>query len=354
MYRALPNVTNTYETVSVDSLNGSETNTFGKISLFSSADTTTRIEFPVKKGCSTLEITPEDLGDTVATAQTDTTTVASIDTAAVATTDTAQNAVAVIENVDTTHKETVQKDVPFTEFDDKVFRINYTKIGQMENGWMFWTLLASLIVLGITKIVFKKRTESIFSHAFNFNFAQKEFHKSGENSQLAQTILQCIFAFNLGLFTFFAFKINLDWELTTLQTIIRTGIFTGCILVLYFCKKLLYYLIAGIFDRYEYAHECIFNVYLFNRALGICLYPIVIALAFVKPSVIAPNVILIIGYVVIGLFYMFRLYREFQISLKNHISLFYIFLYFCTLEFLPIMLLVKFITSIVFTELHIV
>lgn len=353
MYKALPNVTNTYETVSVDSLSGSEANTFGQISLFSAADTTTRIEFPVKKGCSTLEVTPADFNDSLATAQQDTTIASTADTIAMAT-DSVQETVAVVETVDTTQQEVVQKDVPFTEFDDKVFRINYTKIGQMENGWMFWSLLASLIVLGITKIVFKKRTESIFSHAFNFNFAQKEFHKAGENSQLATTILQCIFAFNLGLFTFFAFKINLDWELTTLQTIFRTGIFTGCFLVLYFCKKLLYYLIAGIFDRYEYAHECIFNVYLFNRALGICLYPIVIALAFVKASIIAPNVLLIIGYVVIGLFYLFRLYREFQISLKNRISLFYIFLYFCTLEFLPIMLLVKFITSIVFTELHII
>lgn len=353
MERVLPNVTNTYAEHS-DSLNVEETNTFGQISLFSAVDTTTRIEFPVKKGCSTLEITPEDLGDTLAASVPDTTQV--LDSVVTTTTDTVETAVVetIVDSTENVVVEPVENDVPFTEFDEKVFRINYTKIGQMENGWMFWSLLASLVVFGITKIVFKKRTESIFSHTFNFNFAQKEFHKAGENSQLATTILQVLFAFNLGLFTFFAFKINLGWELTSTQTIIRTAIFTICILALYFCKKILYYLVAAIFARFEYAHECIFNVYLFNRALGICLYPIVIALAFVKSSVIPPNVVLIIGYVVIGLFYVFRLYREFQVSLKNRISLFYIFLYFCTLEFLPIMLLVKFITSIVFTELHII
>lgn len=347
----MPEVTNNQGNQSADTLDNISANTFGSISLLTNADTATLVEFPVQKGYSTWAATPEDFNDSISAGLTDTIPVLS-DTIATAVDTTAQ--VQEIVGTDTTQlPENSLKDKPFTEFDETVFRINYAKIGQMENGWIFWSLLASLVVFGITKIVFKKNTESIFSHTFNYNFAQKEFQKTGENSQIATIILQCLFAFNAGLFIFFAFKINTGNEYTTIQSIIQTSILTGSILTLYFIKKLFFYFVAGIFDRHDYARECVFNIYLYNRALGICLYPIVIALAFIKPNVISPNVLLIIGYIVIGMFYLFRIYREIQISLKNRVSFFYIFLYFCTLEILPILLLVKILTSIVFAELNI-
>ncbi len=341
----MPEVVKTVDAQPANVLDSTSTNTFGNISLTTHADTTTRIELPVKKGYSVLEITPDDFNDSIMELA-DTNVV--IDTAIAKA---EQVPVQATDSAQVTEQESA-KDKPFTEFDEKVFRINYTKIGQIENGWMFWSILASLIVLGITKILFKKRTESIFSHTFNYNFAQKEFHKAGENSQLATIILQCLFAFNAGLFVFFALKINFDWEITVGQSIIRTGILTAAILLLYFIKKIFFLFLAGIFDRYEYAKECVFNIYLFNRALGICLYPIIIALAFVKPTIISHNLLLIIGYTVIGAFYLYRIFREIQISIKNRISIFYIFLYFCTLEILPILLLVKILTSIVFVEFN--
>ncbi|MCQ2959838.1 MAG: DUF4271 domain-containing protein [Bacteroidales bacterium] len=345
----LPEVTNTVEKQSIDSSNIS--NSFGSISLFQDADTTTRIELPMQKGFSTLEVTPEDLLneiDTTANQSASQKSSQAEDTTTYVSVDTLQQKESVVETQETINTS------PFTEFDEKVFRINYTKIGQIENGWMFWTLLASLVVFGITKIVFHKGANSLFSHTFNFSFAQKEFHKAGENSQLASFILQCLFAFNAGLFAFFALKVNLNWEeIPTTQAILCTGILTIGILLLYFFKKMFYYFLSGVFDRREYAYECVFNIYLFNRVLGICLYPIVIALAFVSSNVISPNLLLNIGYILIGLFFAFRIYREIQISLKNKISIFYIFLYFCTLEILPILLLVKILSGIVLSEFNI-
>lgn len=351
----MPNGTNIGNAQSHGNVNDT-TNTFGTISLLHAVDTTTPVEFPMKKGFHTLEIVPEDFMepkiDTTATL-TDTTAIVEIPATDTETVEKIETVVAEeTAQVDTVVAETpaVEEQKPFTEFDEKVFRINYTKIGDIDNGWMFWGLLLCFVTYCITKIIFPKRMESVFSHALQYNFAEKEFHKSNENSQIVTFVMNFLFAFCMGLFAFFALKINYNWEFSTIKEILFTLSFTLFFLLLYFFKKQFYHIVAIIFDREPYAQECSFNIYLINRVLGICLFPINIALAFVKPTVISSETLLIIGYVIIGFFYIFRIFREFQISKKNRVSLFYIFLYFCMLEILPILLLIKVLTSIVFVE----
>ena len=351
----MPNDTNIGNAQSHENVNDT-TNTFGTISLLHAVDTTTPVEFPMKKGFHTLEIVPEDFMepkvDTTATL-TDTTVVAEIP---VAETDTVEKNETVVAE-ETTQVDTVVAEVPaveeqksFAEFDDEVFRINYTKVGDIDNGWMFWGLLLCFVTYCMTKIIFPKRMESVFSHALQYNFAEKEFHKSNENSQIVTFVMNFLFAFCMGLFAFFALKTNYNWDFSTVKEIIFTMSFTLFFLLLYFFKKQFYRLVAIIFDREPYAQECSFNIYLINRVLGICLFPINIALAFIKPTIISTETLLIIGYIIIGFFYIFKIFREIQISKKNRVSLFYIFLYFCTLEILPILLLIKVLTSIVFVE----
>ena len=339
----MPNTTNTS---GAGSISDSTNNTLGVISLQNTVDTATLIEFPLQKGFSSLEITPADLGDT--TYVVEPVTVSQ---------DTVKAVIKSDENEIAPEQKTVDS-VPakksFTEFDEKVFRINYVKLGEIDNGWMFWALLLSFVIYSIARIIFPNRTESLFKNVFNYNFAQKEFHKSGEHTQLVTFIMQILFSFVAGMFIFFALKHEYNWNITDVQEFSRVGMLTIAIFILYFLKKLLYLLVADIFARREYARECIFNVYLINRALGICLFPIVVALAFVKPTIISAGTLLVIGYIVIGFFYVYRIFREFQVSVKNRVSLIYIFLYFCTLEILPIMLLVKLIVSVIFVEFNVI
>ena len=233
----MPNGTNIGNAQSHGNVNDT-TNTFGTISLLHAVDTTTPVEFPMKKGFHTLEIVPEDfmepkvdttatLTDTTAIVEipaTDTETVQKIET--VVAEETAQ--------VDTVVAETpaVEEQKPFTEFDEKVFRINYTKIGDIDNGWMFWGLLLCFVTYCMTKIIFPKRMESVFSHALQYNFAEKEFHKSNENSQIVTFVMNFLFAFCMGLFAFFALKINYNWEFSTIKEILFTLSFTLFFLLL--------------------------------------------------------------------------------------------------------------------------
>ncbi len=319
-----------------------ERSTLGEISLLDDTDTISLIDYPMTRGFTTLEMSSEDSVD-VNVRDTNIVEVKKSQPSIVNLKDTAT-----ISQVNVA--DTVEGTTPFAEFGDKVLRINYTKIGDFENGWIFWGLLLSLIVCGITKLKFPKHMSSLASNIFNYHTAQKDFEKTGERSQLMRTIMQVLFAFNGGLLSYFAISYYSSVHYNTMQALAITAICMGVILVLYFLKKLLFYWIAHIFDRISYADECVFTVYVYNRALGLCLYPVVIALAFVDSVIVSTSFLLKLGFLVCAIIYSLRIFREIQISLKNKISFFYIFLYLCTLEFLPLMLLAKVLKSLVFTE----
>lgn len=330
----MPTETN-INTMSSDTMT---TNTFGSITISDAADTVTLVELPMQKGQSSLQFVADDYDDSVIVNPAKNNTLVLSDSLAVSDTDSTM----------------VEETSAFAEFDEHVLRINYMKIGDIENGWVFWTLLPCLILYCIMKLVFHKKTRQIFSLITNYNLGEKEFSKSWDKSQLTTVVFQFLFAVNAGLFVLFAVKTYMHGTTTTLQDILLFAIFTVCVLLLYLLKKLTFYTLASIFDRIKYARECVFTVYLFNHALGVCLFPIVLLLAYVNPTVMQPKTLLIIGYVVVGIIYLLRLYREFQISAKNSISFIYIFLYFCALEILPLFVIAKIVSGIISSDINII
>ncbi len=315
------------------------TNTFGSISISDAADTVSLIQFPVQKGQSTLEFVAEDYDDSVL-----------VNPVAKTVAPVQSDSIALVES-DTV---VAEKPSSFAEFDEHVFRINYMKVGDVENGWMFWVLLPCLVLYYVIKLVFHKKTRQIFSFITNYNLGEKEFDKTWDKSQLTTVVFQFLFAVNAGLFLLFAVKTYSHLKTTVLQDVTWFALFTVCVLVLYMLKKLIFYTLATVFDRVKYARECVFTVYLYNHALGVCLFPIVLSLAYISPSVMQPKTLLTIGYVVVGIIYLLRLFREFQISNKCGISYVYIFLYFCALEILPLFVIAKVVSSIISSDISII
>jgi hypothetical protein len=92
-------------------------------------------------------------------------------------------------------------------------------------------------------------------------------------------------------------------------------------------------------SKKDLTDEYIFNVDLANQLLGLLLIPIVIGLAYIP---FGKEVFISIGLIIIVFLYLFRLGRGIRIGLaKLKLSYFYLFLYLCTLEILPLAVLVR-------------
>lgn len=227
------------------------------------------------------------------------------------------------------------------EFKDKVFVINYKEINNTTHNWMFWLLLVGLVVFGWTRLFYRKQLNLMFSSIFHYNLSVKSIRNSSDNSQRFSGILQFLFSVNIALFSYQVFDFFHPLMYKGLKSTAIVLIISMFFLLIYGVKDFAYRAFGYIFAEITYVHDYLFNVHMYNRVLGIFLFPIVIAFAFIQNDVINHRLILYAGLGVIIAFFILRIIRGIQISIKSNISILYMFLYFCTFELLPIILLVK-------------
>jgi hypothetical protein len=99
---------------------------------------------------------------------------------------------------------------------------------------------------------------------------------------------------------------------------------------------------GSLSGQYEVFNEYLINVYQSHRFCSVVLF--VLILLTLYTVIFPPSVGIIAGFVVILFFYIYRVSRLILIFIKRHISIFYLILYLCALEILPVLILVKYIT----------
>ena len=82
-----------------------------------------------------------------------------------------------------------------------------------------------------------------------------------------------------------------------------------------------------------------------NKGVGIALFPVVVMIQYL-PYTLVP-VILVTGVVIFMAGILWKVVRAYQIIIRREVFIFYLILYFCTLEILPFLLGYKFVTSLI-------
>jgi hypothetical protein len=111
----------------------------------------------------------------------------------------------------------------------------------------------------------------------------------------------------------------------------------------YFMLKILLYKILGsIFSKRETTGELVFNMMLYHNVLGLILLPVATIHSMV-PAFAPVSLFLVPG--LIALFYLMSVIRSIFFAFREGISIFYLILYLCALEILPILLVAKLATN---------
>jgi hypothetical protein len=100
-----------------------------------------------------------------------------------------------------------------------------------------------------------------------------------------------------------------------------------------------FFLTKGAFSYYNS------TVFIYNRMVGLVLLPIISVVPFINTQ-FAPW-LLYAGIVALIALYFFRIFRGIQIGIKNRLSIFYLILYLCALEILPLLVLYKLVETYV-------
>ena len=119
--------------------------------------------------------------------------------------------------------------------------------------------------------------------------------------------------------------------------IIKTGLM---ICAIYGFKILIVRIVGYVFQNPKEVSEYSMMIFLFCNILGLFLLPIVVCIAFVKD--VSPLIFIYSGFIIFVLLLFVRMLRGVIIGINStRVSKFYLFLYLCTLEILPFVIMVK-------------
>ncbi len=216
-------------------------------------------------------------------------------------------------------------------------RLPERPVNNFSYDWVTLMLLLSVALFASVRTTWNKYLSSLFHSTVNYSTAVRMFQE--KNSSLLQGAFQLDVLFYI-VFSVFAFqvlnyfRVELPYQNFYLYLFCLAGI------VAYFiAKKTLYRLMGAVIEKRNETGEFLFNADNFKRVAGLILLPMVAVIAYYPYG--NENFPVIAGVAVIVFLYSLLVFRGFVILLRKQFSIFYLFLYFCTLEFLPLVLLYK-------------
>jgi hypothetical protein len=207
-------------------------------------------------------------------------------------------------------------------------------------NWLPGILLLSLFTFSWIRMVYQKYVVQVVTSMLNYQASIRLLRGKNVLFRNMAFGLNFVFAINIGLFIFFFIQY---YNLNQIYPagFISVAIYSVGIIIIYTLKTLVCKLIGNIFMVKEQFAEYVHNIHLYNKNMGLFLFPIVIVFPYITSNQVKP-VILYLGLTIIIVMSLLLIYRGFQIIMRNGVSTFYLILYLCAIEILPILLLIKY------------
>lgn len=210
-------------------------------------------------------------------------------------------------------------------------------VRKASNDWLILLILLAVVLFASVRTSWTKYLGRLFYSVVNQSISYRLFQE--KNSSLLFGAFQLDIIFYL-VFSVFVFQMIKFFRLEFFSQNFFLFLMSLVFVVSYFLLKRAIYRFTGfVVEKQVETEEFLFNMSNFNRITGMMLLPVVTLIAF---SPFRNTEILIISgvFMVISLYFLLIM-RGFITLLKKQFSIFYLFLYFCTLEILPLVLLYK-------------
>ena len=205
----------------------------------------------------------------------------------------------------------------------------------------YWTLgimLFALVITAFLRFTYHRLFNHVISAFYHYPTSNRLFQ--GRNAVFTRfsVIFNLLFIINSGLFVYqtcLFYNITIPGIAEYQLYLAITGALAG-----FFILKIIIYKISGmLFLTSNAINEFLHNMFIYYKTFGLLLIPVTISIAFMEqqyvPYIIKGTAIVFI------LFFLLQIIRGIIISFKNKFSIFYLILYFCILEILPVLVIYK-------------
>ena len=205
------------------------------------------------------------------------------------------------------------------------------EVQRKASDWFTGIALIAFITVAFVRMSFGKYLRSLFLSTLNYPASLRLFREQNISLKQGALLMEFFFHLVVGLF---GFQVMEFYGITfPVSDFLKFLICFGAILVFFLLKSSLYSLLGFVNESHEETSEYLFHEATIKSSLFFC---------FVYVFAWTPEVwYFLAGLVMTFIFYLFTLNRGIKILMKKQFSVFYLFLYLCTLEFLPILLFLK-------------
>lgn len=201
---------------------------------------------------------------------------------------------------------------------------------------LYFSLILVTLIITFLFAYYKEQSKKILSAAFNMREKNALNRADSEIIKKVSVYMNIFFFINILLF---AYAVNHRYKIFNDLSGFQLFLGALCILFIFLLKYGIHYYLAVVFKTKEFAHLYLEDSYLKYKLYGVFLFPLILLILFSNRFAEAATIIGIVGFLII---WILKSYYGLKLGLISKIfPKQYSFLYICTLEILPLVLLCK-------------
>jgi hypothetical protein len=236
------------------------------------------------------------------------------------------------------------------EIEERTWLVKHLKPGSelpenpLHTDWMIIIILAATFLFSLVKSN-SKRMMPYFEHVFLFRGKNEPISRNiGGFFHWQSTILNLISFIIIGLFGYSVaayYNVIPNGTKGIVSWLIVFGIISGAVTV----RHLVCVITGAASGQEEVFREYLLGIYHSYRSGALFIFAFIILMTYTK--ILPVRDFILSGIFILSIMYLIRVIRLLIIFLNRSVSIFYLILYLCALEILPVLIIVKYFTGLV-------
>lgn len=211
------------------------------------------------------------------------------------------------------------------------------------DDWIILVILAAAFLYSILRQFSQKFIHEVTRFFFFRGIGDPASRDIGGLFHWESTIINLVSFISLALFAYCSAQFY-DLIPSGISGFLFWLISFGIIIVIITLRHGICLITGSLSEEDEAFNEYLITVYQSYRFMALILFVLVILVTYT--GLLPPKTIFHLGFFSMAAFYLMRIIRLFLIFIKRNIPILYLILYLCALEFLPVLMTVKYFTGL--------
>jgi len=214
---------------------------------------------------------------------------------------------------------------------------------QFSEDWIIIVLVAATLIYGVIRVISKYSAQGITRFFLFRNIGDTVSRDTGGLFHWETTLINLVSFVNIALFAW-CVSVYYDVNPPGISGIILWLILLGVIIVAVTIRHIVCFITGNASGEKAAFDEYLLTVYHGYWYMALFMFILVILISYT--SIFAVKTLIISGIIVAAYVYIVRFISLFLIFINRNISILYLILYLCALEFLPVVISVKYFTGL--------